>query len=89
MDEKQITKIAEDVFKRLSKSEAFKYRKLTDTPTDNLSVVNRQYINLYGSIASRPQVSVIGQQYFSTTDGFPIFRNSNNAWVTATGSVVG
>ena len=43
----------------------------------------------YGSIASRPRTSVIGQQYFNTTDGYPIFINSNNAWVSATGSVVG
>lgn len=67
----------------------FTAKKVTDTPTDNLAVVNRKYVNLYGSIAGRPQVSVVGQQYFSTDLGYPIFRNSNNAWVSGTGSVVG
>src|SRR3990167_11198265 len=71
------------------KSSAFIDRKLTDMPNDDLQVVPRKYVNMWGSIAGRPQVSVIGQQYFSTTDGHPIFRNSNNAWVSSTGSVVG
>lgn len=66
----------------------FTGRKLTDTPTDDLQVVPRKYVNMYGSIASRPQNSVIGQQYFATNLGYPIFRNSNNAWVSGTGSVV-
>jgi len=67
---------------------AFTMRKITDTPKDDLQVVPRKYVNMYGSIAGRPQVSVIGQQYFATDLGYPIFRNSNNAWVSATSSVV-
>ena len=84
--ENDIKKIVEDeVVKQLN----FTTRKVTDTPTDDLAITNRKYVNMFGSIASRPQVSVIGQQYFDTTNGYPIFRNSNNAWVNSVGSVVG
>mgnify|MGYP001563867220 CR=1 FL=1 len=81
--------VKEGLREEISKETSFMARKPTDTPTDDLQVVPRKYVNAYGSIASRPQVSVVGQQFFSTTDGYPIFRNSNNAWVSATGSVVG
>lgn len=81
--------VEEEVKKQLQKLVGFTSRTITDTPTDNLATVNRKYVNMYGSILGRPQNSVIGQQYFSTTDGYPIFRNQNNAWVSATGSVVG
>lgn len=68
---------------------AFQAHKVTDMPNDDLQVVPRKYVNLYGSVAGRPQNSVIGQQYFATDLGYPIFRNSNNAWVSPTGSIVG
>lgn len=77
------------VIKEYFKNEAFTIRKLTDTPTDDFQATPRKYVNLYGSIVGRPQVSVVGQQYFATDLGYPIFRNSNNAWVSSTGSVVG
>lgn len=77
--------VADEVRKQLG----FTTRLLTDTPTDDLAVTPRKYVNMYGSVLGRPQNSVIGQQYFNTTDGYPIFRNQNNAWVSATGSVVG
>jgi len=89
----ELNKMIEDKAKKVvqdfMQSYGFTYRKIADTPTDDLAVTPRKYVNLYGSIASRPQVSVIGQQYFATDLGYPIFRNSNNAWVSATGSVVG
>ncbi len=47
------------------KSGAFSDRKLTDTPTDSLSVVNRAYVTMNG--ASRPTSSVVGQSFFDTT----------------------
>ena len=67
---------------------AFRDRKVTDTPTDDLSAVNRKYANLNGDTASRPNPSVVGQQYFDTDDGYPVFADGSN-WVSATGSVVG
>jgi hypothetical protein len=90
MQENDIKKIIQEELAKYSyKNDSFTARKLTDTPTDDLSVVNRKYINLYGSVSGRPQNSIIGQQYFATDLGYPIFRNSNNAWVSGTGSVVG
>lgn len=68
---------------------SFTSRKLTDTPTDDLSVVNRKYVNLNGTTAQRPVGSVIGQHYFDTTINKPIWRKANGAWVDATSSVVG
>lgn len=91
-DDELIKLIDERTLKAVSeyfKNQGFTQRKLTDTPTDDLQVVNRKYVNIFGSVAGRPQVSVVGQQYFATDLGYPIFRNSNNAWVSATGSVVG
>ena len=72
------------------KSSAFTDRKLTDTPTDDLQVVNRKYTNLYGSTSSRPTPSVAsrGQQYFDTTIGRPIYFNPNSSvWTDGAGSV--
>lgn len=86
---KLIDERTNQAIERFMKQTGFSLRKVTDTPTDNNAVVPRKYVNLYGSIAGRPQVSVVGQQYFATDLGYPIFRNSNNAWVSGTGSVVG
>lgn len=59
----QVVKIVQDYLK----SSAFTDRKLTDTPTDALQVVNRKYVTLNGPSANRPTSSVLGQQYFDTT----------------------
>lgn len=71
------------------KSSAFSDRKLTDTPTDALSVVNRKYVTLNGS--TRPQSSVIGQSFLDTSlasgRGKPIWWNGTG-WVDATGTYV-
>lgn len=77
--------IVEEVKKQMN----FTSRKLTDTPTDDLAVVNRKYVNLNGTTAQRPVSSVIGQKYFDTTLGYPIYRNINYRWVNSVGSVVG
>lgn len=71
------------------KGSGFANRKITDTPTDDLAVVPRKYVNMYGSIAGRPSSSVVGQQYFDTTNGYPIYRNNNYQWVNSVGSVIG
>ena len=89
MNENQKKEIQEMIDKAILRAVEYQTRKRGDTPTDDLQLTPRKYINMYGSIAGRPQASIIGQQYFSTTDGYPIFRNSNNAWVNGAGSVVG
>lgn len=88
-EKQQFNKAVDDRIIKFLQGGGFTKKQIIDTPIDDLAVVPRKYVNMYGSIAGRPQVSVVGQQYFSTTDGYPIFRNSNNAWVSATGSVVG
>ena len=89
MNEDQKKEIQEMIDKAVLKAVEYQTRKRGDTPTDDLQLTPRKYINLYGSIAGRPQASIVGQQYFATDLGYPIFRNSNNAWVSATNSVVG
>ena len=84
--ENDVKKIVQEEIKKFF---SFTNRKLNDIPVGALEVVNRKYVNMYGSVAGRPTASVVGQQFFDTTLGYPIFRNSNNAWVSATGSVVG
>ena len=69
-------------------SKAFTDRKLTDTPTDDLQIVNRRYVNLNGTTANRPSGAVPGQQYFDTTIGRPVFFNPNSSvWTDGAGSV--
>lgn len=74
----------------IKKAMRFSQRKVGDTPTDDNQLTPRGYVNLYGSIAGRPSsvLAQIGQQYFLTDTGYPIFFNTNNQWVSSTGSVV-
>lgn len=71
------------------KTSAFTDRKLTDTPTDGLQVVNRNYITNHGAASGRPTASVIGQPYFDTSlgNGKPIYWNGTG-FVDATGTYV-
>ena len=70
------------------KNEGFKERKITDTPTENLQVVNRQYVNMYSSVASLPKSSIIGQQVFVTELGYPAYKHQNGRWVNGVGSII-
>ena len=71
------------------KNAAFTDRKLTDTPTDSLSVVNRKYVTNNGLVADRPKSSVatVGQTYYSTDTGIPMIY-SNQGWKNGVGSIV-
>ena len=72
------------------KSSAFTYRKLTDTPTDSLAVVNRKYVTNNGSIASRPtsSVAVIGQIYLATDLATPTpMWYTQAGWRNGVGSI--
>lgn len=75
------------VVREYLKSSAFTDRKLTDTPTDALAMVNRKFVTGSGTTTQRPPSPVQGQYYFDTTVGKPIWRNGSN-WVDATGSTV-
>lgn len=90
MLENNLTK--EDVLttvKDYMKSSAFTDRKLTDTPTDALSVVNRKFVTLNGALTTRPvsSVAVVGQRYFDTTNNIPIFYTTAG-WRNSVGSIV-
>ena len=71
------------------KTSAFTDRKLTDTPTDSLSVVNRKYVTLNGVVADRPKSSVatIGQPYLATDTNIPMTYTAGG-WRNGVGSVV-
>ena len=84
---KIIDQRALEVFKNYLKSGGFTDRKLTDTPTDGLMVVNRNYVTNNGASASRPRASVIGQPYFDTTLGKPVWWRGD-AFVDGGGTVV-
>lgn len=65
----------------------FTDRKVTDTPTDALQVVNRRYVTLNGTTAQRPTSSVVGQFYFDSTLGIPVWWDGTS-FVDAQGNVV-
>lgn len=70
---------------QILKGSSFTDKKTTDTPTDNLQVVNRRYVNLNGPTSSRPTSSILGQFYFDTDDGAPRWW-SGSTWVDASGN---
>lgn len=65
-------------------------KRIGDTPTDDLQLTPRKYVNLYSSVASLPQPSVIGQQVFITDagNGSPAWRRQDGKWVNGVGSVL-
>lgn len=71
------------------RSSAFIDKKITDTPTDSLSVVNRKFTTANGSVASRPvsSVAVVGQFYLDTNSNIPMWKVTAG-WVNGVGSIV-
>ena len=95
MDKEQIKKLIDERIEKkvpdILKGSSFTVRKLTDTPTDDLQVVPRKYVNLNGSVVSRPtsSVAVMGQRYFATDTGIPMTYNRfSSVWVNGVGSTV-
>lgn len=65
-------------------------KKIGDTPTDNLQLVNRKFVTMNGTTTNRPTSSITGQFYLDTslaTNGKPIWWNGKG-WIDATGSFV-
>ena len=75
------------IIKEYLQSNAFSDRKLTDTPTDALQVVNRKYVTLNGTSSKRPTSSVIGQRFYDTTLQKPIYW-SGTSFKDSAGNVV-
>ena len=86
---RQIEEIVLKVIEKYNKSLAFVDRKLTDTPNDAFSLVNRRFVTLSSNIGARPAYSVatVGQRFFDTTNNIPIFF-TNGGWRNSVGSVV-
>lgn len=82
---KMIQEEAFKVVQNYMKTSAFTDRKLTDTPTDSLQVVNRRFVTLNGTTANRPTSSILGQRYFDTTLGYPVYWNGST-WVRYDGT---
>lgn len=87
MDDKLFNDKVSEVIKNYLKSTGFTARKLTDSPTDDLQVVSRKYVNLNGTVAARPTGAKTGQSYFATDTSIPMKFNGTN-WVNGVGSVV-
>ena len=87
--EEELNRKIDERAKRLLAGGAFTSRQLADTPTDALSVVNKRYVNLNGSVADRPKSSVasIGQSYLATDTKIPMTYDSTG-WVNGVGSIV-
>lgn len=86
MNEETIKKLIKDTVKQ---EMSFTARKLTDTPTDGLMVVNRNYVNLNGAVADRPTSSVAttGQYYLATDTNIPMFYDGTD-WRNGSGSII-
>lgn len=84
---KMVKEIAAETVREELKSGLFTARKLTDTPTDSLSLVNRKFVTLNGVTGSRPTSSILGQYYFDTTLGRPVWWDGST-WVDADGTPV-
>ena len=82
--DERIKKLVPEIFK----GSAFTDRKLTDTPTDNISVVPRKYVTMNGSVAGRPINSVVGQFYFNTDTNTPMWRGATGRFYNGVGSIV-
>lgn len=87
--QKKIDERIKKIVPEILKGSAFTDRKLTDTPTDNLAVVNRKYVQLNGSVAGRPSSSVatVGQFYLPTDINIPTWYTTGG-WRDGVGSIV-
>lgn len=86
--EKKIKEMIRKEVPEILRGSSFNSRKLTDTPTDNLMVVNRKYLTNNGTVANRPKSSVatVGQPYLATDTGIPM-TYTLAGWVNGVGSI--
>lgn len=81
----QLNKVIDDRVSLYYQKQGFTDRKVTDTPTDALSVVPRKFVTLNGATAARPGSSIIGQRFFDTSLGYPVYWNGSN-WAKSDGT---
>lgn len=82
MNDNELNRKIDERIRAYMKGTGFTDRKLADTPTDDLMVTPRSYVNMNGATASRPTSSVVGQFYFDTSlaagNGQPIWWNGTS-----------
>ncbi len=84
-DDTKLKQLIADEVKNQLNGALFTTRKLTDLPTDDYQVTSRKYVNLNGKTTQRPTSSVLGQQFFDTTLGYPVYW-SGSTWVQYNGT---
>lgn len=84
MDEKEVKKL----IKQESKS-SFAQKRVGDTPTDALQLVNRKYVTLNGTLATRPAsvLAIVGQSFYATDINVPLVYDGTK-WRNGVGSVI-
>lgn len=87
MDKASIEKLIKETIRRELQGGLFTAEKLTDMPTDALQVVPRKYVTRNSTTALRPTTSVLGEFYFDTTAGLPVWWNGTN-YQDAAGNVI-
>lgn len=90
LDENDKKRIEDMIQVALIRAMDFQTRKKGDTPTDSYQLTPQKYVNMNGSVASRPIGSVanVGQFYMATDTNIPIFFTTQGTWVNGVGSVV-
>lgn len=85
-DKREVQLMIEAALKAYS---GYHSRKLGDTPTDDFQLTPRGYVNMNGSVASRPIASIanIGQSYYATDTNIPMTFDGLR-WRNGVGSVV-
>lgn len=91
MDESRLNRLIDERIAQYVRekglSQSFTDKKIGDNPTDALQLVNRRYVTLNGTSADRPRGSVLGQRYFDTTLGYPVYWDGTG-FVDANGNYV-
>lgn len=79
----------EKIIRKFMEGSGFTAHKITDTPGDALSVVNRKFVTNNGSLVSRVSSSVAtkGQFYLDTDNNIPMWKVTAG-WVNGVGSIV-
>lgn len=82
-DKREVEKIAKQI---LNKSFS---KRIGDTPTDSLQLVNRKYVTLNGTLALRPAsvLAVVGQSYYATDINVPLSYDGTR-WRNGVGSII-
>ena len=90
LNEDEKKEIQEMIDKAVGRAVEFQTRKRGDTPTDDLQLTPRKYVNMNGSVAGRPIGSVVtvGQKYFASDTNIPMFFTVQGTWVNGVGSIV-